>query len=169
MMFSMFPHIQIEIDGHYIRYPDIFRRVSKNKFFENQIYLESYTITDGEKPEHIAQRLYNNPQYHWIIMLANNIMDLYHDWPLSGHDLIETAKDKYGENGLNQIHHYQFVGEENICVDYDEALFNAGTIHAVTNYDHELTINEGKREIVLLKPEHVMEFTGQFKQLIQKK
>lgn len=165
----MFPEIEIEIDGQYIRYPDIFRRVGKNKFFENQIYLESYTITDGEKPEHIAQRLYKNPQYHWIVLLANNIIDLYHDWPVSMHDLIEVSKEKYGENGLNVTHHYQFVGEENICVDYDEALFNAGTIHAVTNYEHEEAENTQKSEIILLKSEFVNEFVGQFKQLIQKK
>ena len=164
----MFPSMQIEIDGQFINYPDIFRRVGKNKYLENQLYLDRYTITDGEKPEHIAHRLYGNPQYHWIILLTNNIIDVYHDWPLSTHDLISATNDEYGAASIDNIHHYEFVGEDNIQVDYDEALFNAGTIRSVSNYDYNVRKNDAKSEISLLKPEYVIQFVGQFKQLIKK-
>jgi len=168
MFFSMFPSMQIEIDGQFISYPDIFRRVGKNKFLENQMYLDRYTVTDGEKPEHIAHRLYGNPQYHWIILLTNNIIDVYHDWPQSTHDLVDATKAEYGANSLSDVHHYEFVGEDRIQVDYDADLLAAGTIRSISNYDHNVRKNESKAEISLLKPEYVLQFVGQFKQLIKK-
>ena len=164
----MFPQMIIEIDGELIRYPDIFRRVAKNKYLESSVYLDSYTVNDGDRPEHIADRMYNNPQYHWIILLANNILDVHHDWPYSQRDLIRMCKDKYGDNGLYLTHHYAYADDVSISVDYDPALFESGEIVAITNYDYELRLNEEKAEIVLLKPEYVPQFIGQFKNLIRK-
>lgn len=168
MLFSMFPTMAIEIDGEIIRYPDIFRRVAKNRYLEDSTYLDTYTILDGERPEHVAYKIYDNAMYHWIILIANNILDIHHDWPYSSHELINLCKDKYGENGLYQVHHYAYADDISISVDYDATAVQAGEIVAITNYDYEARLNDEKSEIIILKPEYISEFIGQFKSLIRK-
>ena len=168
MFFNQFPIAAIEIEGQLINYPDIFRRVAVNKFFDNAIYIDTYTVQDGEKPEHIAYRLYENAQYHWIVILANNITNIHKEWPKGHDDLIAMCLDKYGANQVYGVHHYAFSADRTVQTDYDEAKIASGEIISVSNYDYELRLNEDKSEIKLLKPEYVQTFIGQFKQLIKK-
>ena len=86
----------------------------------------------------------------------------------SSHELINLCKDKYGENGLYQVHHYAYADDISISVDYDATAVQAGEIVAITNYDYEVRLNDEKSEIVILKPEYISEFIGQFKSLIRK-
>ena len=69
---------------------------------------EYYTIGDNERPEQIAEKIYGNPEYDWIIIIANNIIDVYEQWPLSQAQLNEYLLKKYGsEQALEEIHHYE--------------------------------------------------------------
>ena len=168
MFFGQFPIAAIEVEGQLINYPDIFRRVAVNKFFKNSTYIDTYTVQDGEKPEHIAYRLYDNAQYHWIVILANNITNIQKEWPRSHQDLISMCKDKYGADQVYGVHHYVFKADTTVRTDYDEAKVASGEIVPVNNYDYEHRLNDDKAEIQLLKPEYVQQFIGQFKQLIKK-
>jgi len=168
MLFSMYPNIAMQIEGQYITYPDIFRRVAKNKYFQNSVYLDTYTVKDGQTPEHIAYKLYGDAQYHWIVLLANDILDVYHEWPMSTDSLIKMCKDKYGETSIYATHHYALESNKDIRIDYDPDKFASGEIVAIDNFTYELLENEKKAEIILLKPEYLNQFVGQFKDLIQK-
>ena len=42
---------------------------------ENVVYYEDYDIVDGDTPEIIAERVYKNPELHWVIMLINEKYD----------------------------------------------------------------------------------------------
>ena len=44
---------------------------------------DTYNVKSGETPESIADKLYDDSQLHWIILLVNEVTDRYHDWPLS--------------------------------------------------------------------------------------
>ena len=54
-----------------------------------------YIIKDGERPEHIANRVYGKSEYHWIILLSNLILDPYFDWPKSSLELENHIKKTY--------------------------------------------------------------------------
>lgn len=56
------------------------------------VYID-YTIKDGERPEFLANKFYGSPTYHWIILLSNQILNPYFDWPLDTYTL-----DKYIES-----------------------------------------------------------------------
>lgn len=50
--------------------------ITKNVRFRKEVLFniltyDLYDIKDGETPEIIAEKIYGNPEYHWIIMLAN--------------------------------------------------------------------------------------------------
>lgn len=54
-----------------------------------------HIIKDGEKPEHIAYKAYGSSELHWIILLSNQIINPYYDWPLSTRDLDSYIDSHY--------------------------------------------------------------------------
>ncbi len=54
-----------------------------------------YTITDEDRPEDIAYYYYGSTDYTWLVLLANNIIDPYHDWPLKEDDFHKYLIKKY--------------------------------------------------------------------------
>jgi hypothetical protein len=72
---------------------DITRNVRFRKEVLNNIAVyDEYDIIDGETPEIIAEKIYGNPEYHWIIMLANQRYDYLTDFPLPEPELVEAGK-----------------------------------------------------------------------------
>ena len=61
---------------------DIFRRVGFGDRIKNQeSFFQYYTIKNGETPEIIADKLYGSTDYHWLVLLFNDIVDPYYEWP----------------------------------------------------------------------------------------
>ena len=59
---------------------DITRNVRfRKEVFANISVFDEYDIVDGETPEIIAEKVYGNPKYHWVIMLANERFDYTRD------------------------------------------------------------------------------------------
>ncbi len=98
--FSKFPVLQYPVrDGNTFRYAlvtNILRRVvlSDDVKGADGAFLE-YKIKDGERPEHIAERVYGDAEYHWLVLLTNNIIDPYHDWCKTGQALEQYIQQKY--------------------------------------------------------------------------
>ena len=62
---------------------DITRNVRfRKEILENVTFFDEYDIQDGETPEIIAEKVYGNPKYHWVIMLMNQKWDYISDFPL---------------------------------------------------------------------------------------
>lgn len=78
----------------------------RKEILENITLYDEYDIRDGETPEIIAERIYGNSQYHWVIMLLNERYDYITDFPLSYPELVAHTEQKYGVGNTNDIHHY---------------------------------------------------------------
>jgi hypothetical protein len=71
---------------------------------------EYYTIVDGERPDQIAERIYGSSDYDWVILITNNIINYYNEWPLSSAELNGYLLEKYGnEENLSLPHHYETI------------------------------------------------------------
>ena len=165
MYFSSMPNIVYPISKtERIVIKDIFRRVaSRNNLFE-RTELEKYTITDGDTPENLAYRYYGSTQYYWVILLCNDIVDPREDWPKSQSALLDFVTKKYGDEGVNEIHHYNNL--EGLHVDYDPVAYANGDQVALSNYDYEFEINDSKRNIVLLRNNRLIQFVDHYQRLI---
>ena len=87
---------------------DITRRVKINDFnLQNVMSYDEYDVQDGETPELIADKLYDNPEYHWTLLIVNEIIDPRYDWPLSVEALKNYVEAKYGLGNENAVHHYE--------------------------------------------------------------
>lgn len=76
-----------------------------------------YTITDQDKPEILADKVYGNPEAYWIILYANDMYDPYYDWPLNYLNFNNYIISKYGsaEWAKTNIHHYEKVIERTVA------------------------------------------------------
>lgn len=55
-----------------------------------------YTVREGERPDTIASNYYEDPNFAWLIYYANETLDPYFEWPLSGNEFKEFIQRKYG-------------------------------------------------------------------------
>tara|TARA_R100000951_G_scaffold23886_3_gene20103 strand:- start:1835 stop:2485 length:651 start_codon:yes stop_codon:yes gene_type:complete len=62
---------------------------------------ENYYITDGDTPDTVSYKVYQKPDYHWCLLLANNIFNVYKQWPKTNIQLEEYVIEKY-TNQKNQ-------------------------------------------------------------------
>ena len=147
--------------------PDIFRRVQLDPFFKNRNAMIDVFINDGETPESIAHDFYGSTKDHWIVLLANDIVDVKREWPLSTEDVVRYAKDKYGENNISDVHHYVLKTDRDIIVDWDAAKVASGDYVEITNLQYEEDLNDKKRQIFILRPENVTDLIQQYKKLIK--
>ena len=63
---------------------DILKRIGFKDSIKNATELfTDYEVLDGETPEMVADKIYGDPSLHWIIIVMNDIVNPYYDWPLS--------------------------------------------------------------------------------------
>ncbi len=75
---------------------DIFKRIAlKQSLEEVGTVYGSYTIKDEDTPEIIADKLYGSATLHWVVLLANEIINPFFDWPLSERELVPFIDHKY--------------------------------------------------------------------------
>jgi len=147
--------------------PDIFRRVHLDKYFQNKLNLISHYIGDGETPEIIAEQYYGSTKYHWLVLVANNIVDIHRDWPLSTRNLNAYVEDKYGVGNSTDVHHYMLSEDHDVIVDWDSVLVANGTYLAVTNLEYETDLNIKKSQINLLNKIFLKDITQQYIRLVK--
>jgi hypothetical protein len=137
---------------------DITKRVALSEAIkENFSVYDEYDIKDGETPEIVSYRFYNTTDYHWVVLMLNNIIDPRFEWVMSQDNLMRYCQTKYAN--LYDIHHY--VSGAGLIVDSD---FPGAT--SVSNYQYEEDINESRRRIKMLKPEYISSIAAEFDRLI---
>lgn len=153
--FDKFP--TTKYDGVDIR--DITKRtkfIEKN--FSKPLLFLPYTIKEGEKPEDIAFSYYGSMDYTWLVLMANEALDPYYDWPLDEEEFNQYLIKKYSEqSGLtgydvvawtqneniadNIVYYYKFVEQEDV-VYTGETYQTSNATPAATEYDNTtVTIN----------------------------
>lgn len=175
--FQKFPLIGYDIDGTGQKRlaVSILQRIKIRDVLKNQwlIYYQ-YNVKEGDTPEILASKLYGDPGYHWIILLVNDILDPYYDWPMSYDNLIATIRKKYttpegdGEIYAKQtIHHYEDL--KGAVIDFTNyTQLPEAERRKVTIYDWEYSENEKKRRIRLLDPKYLSQIESEANAIMKK-
>jgi hypothetical protein len=91
-------------------YTNLMARVSFiPEMLNNSLNFYTYDIQDGDTPEIVAHKYYNDISRFWIVLYCNEMMDPQWDWPLSYARLTEYVDSKYQAAGVNGLHHYEKV------------------------------------------------------------
>ena len=178
MYFSAFPKIYYDVKGN--NNPkvvtNLLRRVAiRTKVKNNVMLYDTYDVKNGETPESIADKLYDAPLLHWVVLMVNDITDRYHQWPMMEQQFNAYVNEKY--DNPDGIHHYEISQESGdtttkIEVYANEALYTGDTdfyssATAITNREYEESEQDKKRQIRLLDPRFIDQFVEEYEILIK--
>ena len=160
---------------NYVTAKNLFVRGKIRDDISNSItYLQRYIITEGERPQDVAEKFYGSLEYDWIVLLTANITNARTQWPMSNKVLYDFCVDKYGDD-LNATAFYETkeIKDKNgklilpggLKVDQnftipnpDNTTLTLNPVLGITNYLAETRENERKRVIRILKPFYLTQF-----------
>ena len=173
--FRRFPLMTYDMKGDkdYKLLPDILRRVKLRSGMRSGTFVfDNYDVKDGEKPEDIAFKYYGDAEYHWVILMTNNVTDRYYQWPLSQPQFAEHLTDKYGAGSEDAVHHYEKTQDSGPTSSRDnshlvECNEDDENPAIITNRQYEQRQQDGYRSIKLLNKSYLKTFIDEFENLIQ--
>lgn len=146
--------------------------------FQNLSFNTKYKIKGNERPDNVAEKIYGNPRLDWVVLLSNNIIDVYNEWPIEDYKFYEYLDNKYKEQNYTDIAYYEtteirdsqgrLLLRKGLKVDSTFTFTNPYTnsttspITPITYLDIEKKKNDAKRNIVLLRTEYVERLVDQF-------
>jgi len=172
---SRLPDAQI---SDYIRVKNLFRRgFLREDIFQDLTFFTKYQVRGDDRPDNVAFEIYKDSTLDWLVLTANNIVNIQDEWPIPNSVFDELMTERYGsyENLIGGIHHYETVqvkdARDVVIVNkglqvestysvtfFDERAGDMKTVTPtipITNYQYEQKINEAKRNIYLLKPKYL--------------
>ena len=173
--FSKFPLMAYDMKGdqNYKLLPDILRRVKLRTGIRTGSFLfDNYDVKDGERPEDIAFKLYGDAEYHWVVLMSNNITDRYYQWPLTQPQFAEYLTDKYGAGSEDAVHHYEKTTDSGPTSSRDnshlvECNSDDGDPAIISNRQYEQRKQDEYRQIRLLSKRYLKTFVSEFESLIK--
>ena len=178
MYFGSFPTIPYDSkgNGELKMVTNLLRRVAvRSNVKTNTMLFDTYDVKSADTPESIADKLYDDSELHWVIMLVNDITDRYHQWPMRYSQFLQYVNDKYDD--VNAVHHYEISASsgdttKKIEVYNNSALYSGDTdfyanATAVTNLEYEESQQEARRKIKLLDPAYLGQFVKEFELLMK--
>ena len=170
MYFANFPVIPYDSvgNGNFKLVTNLLKRVAvRAKVRTNTALYDTYDVKEGETPEILADKLYNDAELHWVILLVNDITDRYHQWPKNTNQFLAYINDKY--SNIDATHHYeisQVSGDTTIKIDIGTDNTEHSGASVVTNYEYEEDLQDKKRKIRLLDPSYLGVFVAEYEKLI---
>ena len=133
--------------GDYTRIKNLFRmyKLSDNaKRHAVQFY--KYNIPEGSTPEMVALDIYNSPNFHWVILMINEVVDVYEGWPKDRDVLEKFTEEKYSPDNIDEgsqqpfldgRHHYETLERKD---SYGNIIMRAG-LQVDDYWTQEVTIS----------------------------
>ena len=171
---------------------NLFRRAKvREDLFANFMQFDKYKIVGDERPDNVAEKVYNSSNLDWVVLMSNNIIDINNEWPLTQFQLNLFLSEKYSPQQLVSIHHYEtlelrdnknqlilpagIVVNEDFNMEYlsggqvksTNSLVDGRPVKAVTFYDYENSKNDKKRNINILKQEFLGIFIKDFERIMK--
>ena len=93
----------------YIRVKNLFKRTKiSEQIFSDLTFFTQYQVITDERPDNVAFKVYGDSNLDWMILLANNIINVQQEWPLEHQSYYNYLINKYGSDAaLQNIHHYE--------------------------------------------------------------
>ena len=168
--------------SEYLEVKNLFKRGKiQDDILRDVTYFTKYSIKGDDRPDNVAFDLYQDPTLDWVVLLANNIVNIQSEWPLTQDSFESYLLEKYGNNqNLNAPHHYEskeiknslgatvlpkgLQVPQNFSMEFLD--INLGTYTEVggaanpittevTNYEYEIDLQDQRRQIYVLKQNYL--------------
>ena len=163
----------------YIRVKNLFKRTKISQVIFNDLtFFTKYQIVSDERPDNVAFKVYGDSNLDWMVLLANNIINVQQEWPLEHNSYYDYLIGKYGSDAaLQNIHHYETQEIKNsvgkvvvpkgleVPSTFSITYFDTGLrveqtvstniVTEITNQVYEDRLNDDKRNINIIKPRFI--------------
>ena len=163
----------------YIRVKNLFKRTKiSEQIFNDLTFFTKYKIITDERPDNVAFKVYGDSNLDWMVLLANNIINVQQEWPLEHQSYYNYLIGKYGSDAaLQNIHHYETREIKNsvgkvivpkgleVPSTFNITYFDTGLgvqqtvtteiVTEITNQVYEDGLNDAKRNINIIKPRFI--------------
>ena len=172
--FSYFPATihDAKQDGTFVAVTNVLKRFAIKDNLVNRVdVFHEYSLQDGDRPDVIADKYYGNSNYAWVILIYNNIIDPFYEWPLFGADFTNYMTNKYGSvttamsttKKYHRILYQGFLKIDRTRVPTKKLEIDLTTYNSLgsndksiqTAYEWEVELNDERRNIRLLKDIHL--------------
>lgn len=195
--FNKFPKLLYTKNSNTTLVTNLLARVDtiKSKLDSASLFY-TYDIQEGDTPELIASKYYDDAELHWVVLMFNDMYDPFYDWPMHYQQFQSYIVDKYGDvaTAMATHHHYEktistldsYSGEttkNTYMIDLNS--YNAAVVGTITrtfpngqtvtvttakrnvdSYVYEEELNESKRTIKLIKSDLIPDIRKQFEYLM---
>ena len=193
----------------FISIKNLFRRAKLYDYLGNNVSIfNKFVIGDGDRPDTIAESLYNDSSLDYVVILVAGITNINHEWPLQDFQVYDYALQKYGtESKMFEDHHYEtfeikddkgrqilppdLIVDKDFKIDGSALRFNStytliseagntqlddkneytvstdNIARAVSNFEYEISENEKKREINVLRSGYLGIFVNDLRDVIK--
>ena len=170
---------------------NIFKGLSiDNSVYATDLFTE-LQLQDGVRPDQVSEAVYGSPDYDWVVLLTNKIVDVKNDWPLSNaefekfiykeyenphavkHYLTKEVKNDVGEivlpGGLEVYYDpsdpdsFQITYPKSYNPFVEETENGLVLLTSTTHYEWEQERNEKRRFLQILKPTYLETFVKIFR------
>ena len=95
----------------YLEVKNLFRRpLIREDIFTDFMSFTKYKIIGDERPDQVAYNVYGDEDLDWVVLLANNIINVRDEWPMTQGDFNNYLSEKYGDTGgADLIKHYETI------------------------------------------------------------
>ena len=167
----------------FIEVKNVFRRVKlRDDLQSNFTIFNKYEIEEGMRPDTVAEELYGNPEFDWIILTVAGILNVRNEWPLNNRDLYNYCLDKY-DDSLNSVRFFETKEVKNAdgklilpkgkVVDSgftipnpDNVSANLNPVVGISNYEYETRLNDEKRNIYVLREGYIQTFLNDIREIM---
>ena len=157
----------------YNQVKNIFKRaVLREDVVNSYFQFNQYLIEGDDRPDNVASKVYGDANLDWVVLTTNNVINVRDQWPMSQNDLQNYLTNKYTTAELSYVHHYEtlkivdssqkLIQPKGITVEEGHSItfIDSGVskteskIEAITYLQHEINLNDRKREINVLQKEY---------------
>ena len=167
----------------YIEVKNLFRRIKlRDDLQSNFTIFNKYEIEEGMRPDTVAEELYGNPEFDWIVLTVAGILNVRNEWPLNNRDLYNYCLDKY-DDSLNSVRFFETKEVKNAdgklilpkgkVVDGgftipnpDNVSANLNPVVGISNYEYETRLNDEKRNIYVLREGYIQTFLNDIREIM---
>ena len=180
-------------EGDYSVVKNFFKRARlRDDIFQDLTFFTKFTVAGDDRPDNVANTVYDDPTLDWVILLSNNIVNVQSEWPLGQAAFNTYITEKYGDETTlySGIHHYESrevqandgtiiipsgqrvsIGQSVSFFDEDSSqqIVRTDVAMPITNYAFEEKLNDEKRNIFVLKPIYLNIIFDDINQLMRNK
>jgi hypothetical protein len=169
-MFNYYPIVDYRV-GQFdtLSVVDITVRTKINEYIRRVagVGIRRYQIINGDRPDIVSIKVYGKTQYSYIILLVNEIHNIYDEWPRDSIALKNYITEKHGSlKYALETTAYHYDGGGSVISQQSWDVLNDPEKYKETIYEYETRLNDEKSRINILDPSLILKVETSIQEIL---